>query len=251
MPSWVDLAPFVVLGLVGSLHCVGMCGGFAIAVASASGSRPRKLLGHQLSYTIGKAMTYAVLGLLAARAGGSVPIDGEVLAWIAGGTLVIMGAARVARRSFHVGLTGGRLGAVLRAGFARLYDGARALPGATGAFGVGAVTGLLPCGMSWAAVILSTSLAPATAAVGLFLFGLATSPALATVGIGARFAATRLGTLAPRLVGPCLLLLGLLTIARSGTFASSAVVAHVLPECCASEDAGEPAHAHGDLAVED
>ena len=46
------------------------------------------------------------------------------------------------------------------------------LGGFAGAFGAGMVTGYLPCGLSWGAFVLATQVEPATAAVGLFLFGL-------------------------------------------------------------------------------
>jgi len=29
---WLDLLPLMGLGVVGSVHCMGMCGGFALAV---------------------------------------------------------------------------------------------------------------------------------------------------------------------------------------------------------------------------
>ena len=45
MPVWAELAPFALLGLVGSIHCAGMCGGFAVAAALAPGARARAVLG--------------------------------------------------------------------------------------------------------------------------------------------------------------------------------------------------------------
>ena len=70
-------------GLVGSPHCVGMCGGFAAAVGRSSsrraGGRPARLLpvlnarAGVLLWHLGRLTTYATLGALAAGAGERCP----------------------------------------------------------------------------------------------------------------------------------------------------------------------------------
>ena len=53
------------LGLLGSVHCAGMCGGLVIVAAGNARAR-RALVTRQLQVLAGKAFTYACLGALAA-----------------------------------------------------------------------------------------------------------------------------------------------------------------------------------------
>ena len=59
----LDLTAVFFVGLLGSAHCAGMCGGF-VALLGASSDRPRRA---QAIYFAGKTATYAAFGLLAAR----------------------------------------------------------------------------------------------------------------------------------------------------------------------------------------
>ena len=63
-----------VTGVMGSLHCVGMCGGFVGAIASRPSASGAEVGGaarvlDQLSFHSGKAFTYAFLGALSGAAG--------------------------------------------------------------------------------------------------------------------------------------------------------------------------------------
>src|SRR3546814_9938372 len=57
-------------GLAGSLHCVGMCGGFACALGSDPRGRAATLR-RQLLYNVGRVTTYMFLGALAGTLGRS------------------------------------------------------------------------------------------------------------------------------------------------------------------------------------
>lgn len=49
----------------------------------------------------------------------------------------------------------------------------------------------IPCGLSWSAFALGAASEPGTAAIGLFLFGLGTTPALLAVAFGGRLPRAR------------------------------------------------------------
>ena len=57
------LAAAALAGLVGSPHCIGMCGSFALAC----GGR----VSHTLAWNLGRTLTYTSLGALAGLAGES------------------------------------------------------------------------------------------------------------------------------------------------------------------------------------
>ncbi len=58
-----DLVTPLTLGLIGSLHCIGMCGPIAVALPLKEHSWSTKV-GGALLYNIGRSITYAVMGLL-------------------------------------------------------------------------------------------------------------------------------------------------------------------------------------------
>jgi len=210
-----ELAPFVVLGLVGSLHCAGMCGGFAIAASLDAPSR-RTFVARQLVHQLGKASTYGVIAGLVAHAGAAPGAGaGDAVAWLAGAGLVALGLRRLFPRT-----VGGRSWSALERPLRRLAREARALPGLTGRFAVGVANGLLPCGLSAGAFLLAADRTPTVALCGGLLFGLATAPLLVLTAAAAHAGpriATRLGALAPlgpRLLGVTLIVFGVLTWSR-------------------------------------
>lgn len=245
MPTWADVLPFVLLGAVGSLHCVGMCGGFAIAAAGARATRRRRVA----AYVVGKAVTYAVLGALVANATAltvrsthAVGLHGlrAGLAWFAGGALVLTGVGWIAvqlRGTLRVPRIAGKL----EHGARWLYLTLRTVPGTSGALGTGLLTGLLPCGLSWSALLLASQLSAPAAAAGMFAFGLATGPALGLTAVGWSSLPARARSVATRSAGVLCILFGTLTIARGGLPAALAPLDRALPECCRGADAAAPA----------
>lgn len=268
--EWSSLVPFLTLGLLGTAHCLGMCGGFAVALSTASGPGRLRVLAHQLLYVAGKALTYAVLGLVVARAGELVVSGGTgllggdqdtlahtqlVFAWLAGGTMVVLGL--VAWRGKGSGLfsaqgaSGKGSGKSWLGGLALrlsgLFAAARALPGGSGALATGLVTGLLPCGWSWGALALAATTDPLTAFAGMGLFGLGTAPVLVLVGLGWSGLSLRFRRLGGAILGPLLVVFGVLTVARGASlFGLEAAAAEVLPDCCAES----AEHEHESGAVE-
>lgn len=159
-------------GLVGSPHCIGMCGAFC----TAASTRP----GGQVLWHAGRLTTYAALGVVAGLAGrgiGAVGMAIPGLAWlpqvVAAGLLVwfALALAGVIREP-HLRVPGlARLGAGLAGG---------TTPGSRYAFGL--ATGLLPCGLVYAALALPVALgSPGQGALAMLAFGLGTVPALATL----------------------------------------------------------------------
>src|SRR3546814_16111776 len=87
-------------GLAGSLHCVGMCGGFACALGSDPRGRAATLR-RQLLYNVGRVTTYMFLGALAGTLGSALTTGSSAdqplllaqrgLALVAGLLLVFIG----------------------------------------------------------------------------------------------------------------------------------------------------------------
>lgn len=238
-----EIAALALLGVAGSLHCLGMCGGFAVAVTASAGGARRRALERALCWSAGKATTYAVLGVLAsdalrlAAAGGGVDpaFLRRAAAWGGGGALVAVGAVWIVHGALpHATFVPRALSARLAGGLGRVVRGARALPGRGGAFAAGLATGLLPCGLTWSALLFAARLEPAAAALGMAAFGLGTAPALVAAGLGWSALPDALRRRARPLGGAACLVLGLVTVARGGVPDG---VPDPRPACCREEPA--------------
>jgi sulfite exporter TauE/SafE len=157
-------------GFVGSPHCIGMCGSFALAC----GGR----VGHTVAWHAGKTLTYAVLGAVAGFAGASVPGP----TWVA--TLV----SAVLVVWFAAALAGLVPEPTLRIpGLTHLATRAARRDDLVSRFVFGMANGLLPCGLVYASLGIAVASGDAlTGFLAMGAFGLATVPALATFGLGVR-----------------------------------------------------------------
>ena len=150
------LAAFVA-GLMGSGHCVAMCGPFVVA------SGP---LWH-----VGRVGAYLTAGAVAGFGGRALP-SGPWTGLVAGAVLV-WSCLRFGG-FIHASEAGGLTGWLTRWGRAL-----RSLPKPAGAIGMGALAALLPCGLFWGALGLATATRSAVGgAEVLAVFALGTLPAL-------------------------------------------------------------------------
>lgn len=243
-----ELAPFALLALFGALHCAAMCGGFLVALEPASRASRRRVIARQLAFVLGKALSYAVLALVAARLGGLARHSGAasfgtvrgVLALAAGLGIVWIGVRACGFRPRPPAFAA-RVSSLLLRPLEAVRRGARALPGQAGSFALGLVGGLLPCGLSASAILLALQTGHASiAAAGAFTFGLATAPALLLAGSGWRFLPETWRPLAARALGPALVLLGILTLLRGSPCLPWQPLPAPLPECCRPVEADQP-----------
>lgn len=195
MPAELTLLSAFLVGLIGSTHCLGMCGGIVSALTLGLDDRirrsARRLAPYLLAYNIGRIASYTVAGLLAgalsAKLFGLVPPAHiqTVVRLITGGFMIALGL-------YLAGWWPGlqqleKWGGV----FWRRIEpyGRRLLPvdHPLKALGLGLVWGWLPCGMVYA--VLAWTLASGSAAQGAALmlaFGAGTLPMLLAVGLAAQ-----------------------------------------------------------------
>jgi sulfite exporter TauE/SafE len=190
------LAGAFLAGLIGSPHCVAMCGGFAAACARTPAGAA--------AWHLGRLSTYAILGALAALAGHALPgppwvpalVSVLLLTWFAGALAGLLPEPRL----FLPGV-----GSAMN----RLV--ANDAPASRYLFGM--ANGLVPCGLVYAALALPVALGSVPlGALAMILFGLGTVPALATLAAGlARL--LRQGLWPRRLLAAGMLIVGLWSIA--------------------------------------
>lgn len=161
-------------GLIGGVHCAGMCGGFVLVAASAG---KRGWLFHA-----GRLAGYAALGALAGLAGRTLDLGGAALGlhrlrFLAAALLLLVFGLGflgvVPRRWLEPG--GGALVRLL----GRVRRG-----GAFGWLALGLPIGLLPCGLLYPMYALAAgSGSAAEGALVLLAFGLGTIPLLGGVSV--------------------------------------------------------------------
>lgn len=187
-------------GLIGSPHCVAMCGGFAAACARTPGGA--------VAWHAGRLTTYAILGSVAALAGHALPgppwvpavVSAVLLGWFAGALAGLLPEPRLVLPGVSTTMS-------------RLV--ASDAPASRFLFGM--TNGLVPCGLVYAALALPVALGNVPlGALAMVLFGLGTVPALATLTAGLRRLLQH-GMWPRRLLAAGMLLVGLWSIAtRAG-----------------------------------
>src|SRR5262249_35576181 len=76
MNFWTAL----ILGLVGSLHCAGMCGPLAMALPSTGTALPKFVAG-RAAYNLGRIVAYCALGLIFGLLGRTLVLAG-IQRWV-------------------------------------------------------------------------------------------------------------------------------------------------------------------------
>lgn len=193
MLSDVSLVAAFVVGLLGGVHCVGMCGGIVGALTLTLPGEARgagSVLPFQLAYNLGRISSYTLAGALmggigyfAAHWSGIHQVQ-LVLQLVAGLFLIALGLYLA---GWWMGLS--RLEQAGGLIWHRLEPLGRALlpvTRPTQAFLLGLLWGWLPCGLVYSVLVWSISSASALqGALLMASFGAGTLPALLAMGVAA------------------------------------------------------------------
>ncbi len=194
MTTPVDTIALFMLGLLGTGHCIGMCGPLVVVLPGQTG----RFSAH-LAYHAGRLITYGFIGALMGAAGSGLvhlasAVGGNPMVWI---TRVQVGISLLAGLFLlFFGLS--RLGFVTEPrwlaiavpkhmpGWRRLISRTADQRSNLDLFLMGLILGGLPCGLSYAAFTKALSVAQIPAgALTTLIFGLGTLPGLLAVGAGA------------------------------------------------------------------
>jgi sulfite exporter TauE/SafE len=218
-------AAVVTASLLGSLHCVGMCGPLALWASGAGRDLGRWTVWSRLaSYHLGRLLTYTIAGLAAGIAGTLVSSGGDAIglqslaARLVGGAMIAMGIVRLTefllpslmnRPKSDVSGQPDRSSGRIARWLGRQRSWIQRLPGIARGFVAGSLTTLLPCGWLYVFVLVAAGTGGVTTALlVMFAFWLGTLPALTALVAGSLGVAVRLRPVLPVVGGTMLLVSG-------------------------------------------
>ncbi len=198
MFAW--LSAVFLASLLGSFHCVCMCGPIAIwSSGSTASATQRKIpaIARITGYHLGRLLTYTVLGVIAGLAGSAFGQIGSLFgiqasaARLVGVLMIVMGIGRViwlvrgttSWKPSFIGLA--KISNSIASTVASIRPHVLKLPLSLRSVATGALTVLLPCGWLYLFVLVAAGGGSVRAAILLmFAFWLGTVPALVALVAG-------------------------------------------------------------------
>jgi sulfite exporter TauE/SafE len=166
-----------IVGLAGSLHCIGMCGPIAIALPIKDIPRIKLIIGRVL-YNLGRLITYSILGLIFGFIGQSFFIGGyQKTVSIILGILILL--TLLLPSKYAAFLTGAGLHGRMTMRMKKWWQYFMGKKSIGALFVIGILNGFLPCGLVYIAIAGSISTgSPLGGALYMALFGLGTFPVM-------------------------------------------------------------------------
>ena len=229
----LDLLAPLIVGFVGSLHCLGMCGPLVVAYSlhlrpdSAEGAADISHLwsrgfAHHLAFHSGRILCYGLLGALAAALGymtnfsqffaglrnGVILGGGLLMVFFGLALLKVISVPLFSMPSF-------RPNGVVGRALPRLLASDRL----ASKWALGFAAGFLPCMLSWAMIVKAASTAsPVHGFMTMALFGLGTVPALFFTGLSASLFTLRVRLTGERVAACSVIVMGIILLVKGAKY---------------------------------
>lgn len=203
----------LILGLMGSFHCAGMCGPIAIALPLHGNTVPQKIFGGAL-YNVGRTITYGIMGAIFGLLGQGISMIGfqQKVSVIMGAFMIISVLFPVLfRNQYSMDKSWFSLVGKLKKSIGQMFS----VRSFSSLFFIGLLNGLLPCGL----VYIAIAGAIGTADVGqgtlyMILFGLGTIPMMLAISLAGNMMGLALRNRINKLIPVLVVVVGLLFILR-------------------------------------
>ncbi|MBQ9609695.1 MAG: sulfite exporter TauE/SafE family protein [Lachnospiraceae bacterium] len=175
----INMGMLFVIGILTSVHCIAMCGGINLTQSTMTAKSDGRLIGNNLSYNVGRVISYTILGGIAGGIGSIISFGGVMrgsVAVLAGIIMLIMAFNMLGifkrLRKFNVHMPKG------------FYLGLSKLLKGRSSFVIGLLNGLMPCGplQSMQIYALSTE-SIVKGMLSMLLFGMGTVPLMFGFGL--------------------------------------------------------------------
>jgi sulfite exporter TauE/SafE len=214
----IEYALIFIAGITGSFHCIGMCGGFPLAIASIPRKRNSQKICSHLLYNCGRVFTYTFLGVIV----GSFGLILQEIKPILNGQVVVSTAAGVFMILIGLQILG-ILGERTIPGFTIFYNFLKKaiasfsrLKSLAAPFYLGIFNGFLPCPLIYAFLFKATiSGSPDKGALTMLSLGLGTIPTMFLLGTLGEVLSPKFRAGVSRVPGLVLVTFGVITLVRA------------------------------------
>ncbi len=209
----VILLSALVLGLMGSFHCAGMCGPIAIALPLHGNSIPQKIFGGAL-YNLGRTLTYGVMGAIFGLLGQGVQMIGfqQKISVFMGAIMIISVIfPSLFRNQYSMEKSWFSLVGKLKKSIGKLFS----IRSFSSLFFIGLLNGLLPCGLVYMAI--AGAIGTGEVVLGslyMIMFGLGTIPMMLSIAIAGNILNVAIRQKINRLIPVLVVVVGIFFILR-------------------------------------
>jgi len=209
----LDLYTALTIGLIGSFHCIGMCGPIAVALPIGRFGWPGKTIG-TLLYNIGRSITYGLLGAIFGLLGRGIEMAGfQQWASIVIGIVMIMTV--VFPFLFRNQIDLDAMMNSFAGGIIRRFRGLFGRQSYKNLFVIGLLNGLLPCGLVYVAVAGALNTNDVTMGIMyMVVFGLGTTPVMLSISLAGNVISQGIRKQVNKLIPWMIIFLGVLFILR-------------------------------------
>jgi sulfite exporter TauE/SafE len=225
----------LIVGLVGSFHCVGMCGPIALALPLKENSWTTRIISSTL-YNFGRVITYGLLGAIFGTLGFGLAFWG-LQQWISVAVGVVMILSVLFPLVFRKIKLQRALDGVL-SGFKSYFGKLFGFRTYLSTWVVGLLNGFLPCGLVYIALAGAVvSNGPAEGAIYMVVFGLGTIPMLLVVSLAGNVVSVKFRNRIRRWIPVIVVIIGILFILRGLNLGIPYVSPQLnpteqVPDCC-------------------
>lgn len=203
-----------IIGFVGSVHCVGMCGPIVIVLPGKGYKSPISYLWSRILYNLGRVVTYSLMGAVAGFIGQSISLGGyqQKLSIILG-VLILLGVFLPTK--FAASLLPLPSFDPLKAKVKQLWLRHFNNPSFRSLFTIGILNGFLPCGFVYLGLAGALSTGGVLKGIAyMALFGLGTVPILVATSYAGKILGLPIRRAINRLIPVGAVIIALLFILR-------------------------------------
>ncbi len=203
----------LILGLMGSFHCAGMCGPIAIALPLHGNTIPQKIFGGAL-YNLGRTATYGIMGALFGLLGQGIEMIGfqQKISVIMGALMIISALfPALFKNQYRMDKSWFSFVAKLKSTIGKMFS----IRSFSSLFLIGLLNGLLPCGLVYMAI--AGAIGTGDVIIGslyMILFGLGTIPMLLGISLAGNFLNSTVRNKINKLIPVLIVVVGIFFILR-------------------------------------
>lgn len=202
----------LILGFLGSFHCIGMCGPIAFMLPVDRENQVKRFF-QILSYHLGRLLTYSSIGLLFGFLGKGFKLFGfqQHLSILTGVLMILAVILPKLFQKIKISQSISRIVMRLKSALGKELKNKRN----DTFFTIGLLNGYLPCGLVYMAVLGAiTTSNPLIGSLYMFLFGLGTIPLMSLVVYLGNFASGLLRKRIQQIIPVAVIIIGVLFILR-------------------------------------